>query len=940
MSAPTVSQRPADPDQPLVGDAPPGSHSRGETVLVLALTLLSAAGLVGMTAAIVGYFRPLIVLPLVAAVWAELYLLWNPGLRTPRLQPRAAPTRWWVAAAVLIAVLTIWNARLSAEHSLADRDPGIYLNTAAWLASEGNLVFKPATGAFGSSEQIVTGGPGQYPTGEAGAYHFQFLHLLPVLQAMGSWLGGDFGMSRVPALLAGLALIAFFALATTMLRPWLALLATGALGLNLAFVYTARDSYSEPLMLALLAGGMWLLLRAVDARSWRRVALAGVVLGCAALTRIDFSVYLIGLVAFLALESVRLRDTEWHAFWMRRALPAFVAGLAPGLLLGIADGLLRSRGYVDAQAQALLPLIGLVALATLGAVTVVLAWPRLLWWRRLAGRHRTGLATASALGVVALAVFAFVIRPYFMVERDPGLMGGHQATFSALQQAEGVPVDPDRTYYERSMWWLSWYVGLPVLLAAVAGVALLAARVVHGRARRAEALLLLVALAPLILTLAQPSALPDQPWVMRRFVPLAIPAVIIFAALLAERAFAPPLRVGRPARALRVGGAALAGAMVAFPIAALAPVGGYHAYDDFVEPVRSACQHIGSQGAVAVLPPLSSSLTLAFQSMCKIPAVGIRGQLSARDAQKMADALGRENRRLWLVGDGASLSLSGPLPSLGVQSSTGDRLRPTLTHRPDRVVPHSVSFVMGEVGNAGALTDSFGPEIRSSASPWQWLGSQPWLTVVSEGQTWVGFQAVSYRRPRAVTLRTPSGVILRAMVGTRPRSFIVGPLDVHTRDELEITTTPGPDPGPAGDPRALSVAITDPLVVNQPVAAFGVGGFWPAERDSSGRSFNWIKARARVQIAARREMDRARLMIEASAPRGPLTLVVRAAGKELARLRVSPGFHRYVVDEIQLSRGQATLELVHATTSEHVVESARKLAVMVSKVEATPGSAP
>lgn len=70
-------------------------------------------------------------------------------------------------------------------------------------------------------------------------------------------------------------------------------------------------------------------------------------------------------------------------------------------------------------------------------------------------------------------------------------------------------------------------------------------------------------------------------------------------------------------------------------------------------------------------------------------------------------------------------------------------------------------------------------------------------------------------------------------------------------------------------------------------------------------------------------------------------LVVRAAGKELARLRVSPGFHRYVVDEIQLSRGQATLELVHATTSEHVVaDSARKLAVMVSKVEATPGSAP
>ena len=910
--------------------------------MVLALTLVAAVALVGMTAAILGFFRPLIVLPLVAAIWAELYLLWDPGLRPPRRAQRAASTRWWVAATVLVAVLTIWNARLSAEHSPADRDPGIYLNTAAWLASEGNLVFEPATRVFGSSENVVTGGPGQYPTGEDGAYHFQFLHLLPVFQATGSWLGGDFGMSRVPALLAGLALIAFFALASTLLRPWLALLATGALGLNLAFIYTARDSFSEPLMLALLVGGMWLLLGAVDARSWRRMGLAGVVFGCAAMTRIDFSVYLVGLIVFLAVESIRFRETELHDFWIRKALPAFVAGLAPGLLLGIADGLLRSRGYVDAQAQALLPLLGLVGFTTVGAVAVVLAWPRLLRWRRLVGRHRTGLGRAAALGVIALAVFAFAIRPYFMVERDPELMSGQHATYTALQQAEGVPVDPDRTYYERSMWWLSWYVGLPVLLAAVGGLALVAARVVKGRARRAEVLLLLVALSPLILTLAQPSALPDQPWVMRRFVPLAIPAVIVFAALLAEQALAVSLRLRRPAQSLRLGAAALAAAMVAFPIAALIPVGGYHAYDDFVEPVRSACQRIGPEGAVAVLPPVSSALTLAFRSMCGIPAVRIRGQLSARDAQEMADTLRRENRRLWLVGgDGASLSMSGVLPSLGVDSAVGDRLRPTLTHRPDHVVPHAASFVMGEVGNAAALTDFFGPEIRSSASPWQWVGSNPWITVVSEGHTWVGFQAVSYRRPRTVTLTTPRGVVLRAIVGTRPQSFIVGPFEVHNREELEITTTPGPDPGPAGDPRKLSVSITDPLVANQPIAAFGVGGFWPAERDPSGGSFNWIKPRARLQIAARPAMKRARLVIDAAAPRGPLTLTVRSAGKELARLRVSAGFHRYVVDDVPLSRGRAEIELAHATTADHLVaDPSRKLAVMISKIDATPGSGP
>ena len=78
----------------------------------------------------------------------------------------------------------------------------------------------------------------------------------------------------------------------------------------------------------------------MEARSWRRMALAGVVFGSAALTRIDFPIYLIGVIAFMAIETIRQRGTENRPFWTRRAMPAFGAGLAPGVVLGVVDGLL------------------------------------------------------------------------------------------------------------------------------------------------------------------------------------------------------------------------------------------------------------------------------------------------------------------------------------------------------------------------------------------------------------------------------------------------------------------------------------------------------------------------------------------------------------------------------------------------------------------------
>ena len=97
-----------------------------------------------------------------------------------------------------------------------------------------------------------------------------------------------------------------------------------------------------------------------------------------------------------------------------------------------------------------------------------------------------------------------------------------------LQQAEGVVVDSARRYYEHSMEWLSWYLGPVTLALGVIGVAIAVWWVIRGHGRRSGLALALGAfLAPTVLYLWRARAVPDQMWVMRRFLPVTIPGVAL-----------------------------------------------------------------------------------------------------------------------------------------------------------------------------------------------------------------------------------------------------------------------------------------------------------------------------------------------------------------------------------------------------------------------------
>jgi hypothetical protein len=138
--------------------------------------------------------------------------------------------------------------------------------------------------------------------------------------------------------------------------------------------------------------------------------------------------------------------------------------------------------------------------------------------------------------LVALAVLLmFAIRPYVQnVHANP--VPAVYDMIRALQRLQGLPIDPTRTYAEQGLYWVIWYIGLPALLLATLGLAL----VVHRCLRslliwqdptgvwRAWALPLAMICAGAVAVLWAPEIVPDQPWASRRLIFMAIPGLILF----------------------------------------------------------------------------------------------------------------------------------------------------------------------------------------------------------------------------------------------------------------------------------------------------------------------------------------------------------------------------------------------------------------------------
>ncbi|MBB5074781.1 hypothetical protein [Nonomuraea endophytica] len=250
--------------------------------------------------------------------------------------------------------------------------------------------------------------------------------------------------------------------------------------------------------------------------------LAGLVFGLATLVRIDGLRDVLPVLAFAGLLVAMSR--------FRRPVGVLGLPLLGGLVVGVGLGFLAAytfaRPYLAYLSRSVVPLLlicGVVLVLTVVGTAVAPRLARIRLPRRL---PEIGAA------LVALVMVGFAVRPWVQTVHRQPVSGDDVRTARFIEQtqkANGLPVDGTRLYFDESLYWVIWYVGVPVVVLATVAAAVLVRRLLRDASAFEWLLPLAVIGWTTVTTLLRPEITPDQPWAARRLVPVVIPGLIVLA---------------------------------------------------------------------------------------------------------------------------------------------------------------------------------------------------------------------------------------------------------------------------------------------------------------------------------------------------------------------------------------------------------------------------
>jgi hypothetical protein len=578
---------------------------------------------------------------------------------------------------IAIGIALVWlvvNSFFSAENLFAHRDPATYNLAGRWLMDHSGLHIPGQADLFGSPSGGALGSAGFGRSTQTELYA-QGNHLLPALIAVAGWMFGTGALLRANVAFGALALFVFFGLARRVVGGRLALLAMVIFAVSMPLIFVSRDTYSEPLALLFLTGGLALLHRAVESGRVRDFALAGFVLASSVPARIDSNVSLLAVLitaaAFPLFASAATRGVA-----VRRAL-ALVGGIVVPTLIGWLDVSRLSFGYYRDERHHIVPIfyVGYALLVVL-PLLVLIGWhPRVRSWF-------TAPAVVRRLpwvaGVLILGGFAFLAsRPLWMVTR-----GKFNDVVVDLQRHAGDATDGARTYNEQTVHWLAQYLGWPVVVLGAVGYVLLLRRCLRTGSL-ATIGTITVGLAMSALYLWGSQITPDQPWAIRRYVPVVLPVLIIAAT------YALCVLLRQSARTIRVAAVILAVAAVAVPAAVTAPMATAREEVPQLAQVNRICGKVGANGAVLeVEPSAQTSYAQTIRSYCNVPSLALVGASPAELAQ-VRTAVASHQRVLYLLSTDVSKIqfAAGATPSEPFSEVRTTRW-PSVLHHPPTGVEH------------------------------------------------------------------------------------------------------------------------------------------------------------------------------------------------------------------------------------------------------------
>ena len=525
----TIDSKP----RPLGGTAAADPDPRDSAGLLLGrLTALpalvfAAFMLAGFPLLLFGYFRPIPVLVL----WAALAVLVVPYVwrRVPSVTGAAAwgtsgqggaqPTpRWalWSLVAVSVA-FGVFNAAFHSQFIIVEYDAASYMQFASWISQHGTTLIAENARAFGGQPASITYASAAFFQVD-GHVVPQFMAGLPMVLSLGFWAGGTRLALFGAPVLGALAVFTFGGLAARLVGPRWSAFAALALGVTVPMQYVSRNTWSEPLALVFLVGGLSLWIDSqrtgtgeADSGRWRTswrhhsrsashvlAAAAGLLLGLVFLVRVDGPADILFVIPYCGLLVLR----------RQRQVVSFMAGLIAGTLYGAVDGVVLSLPYLRINGVLVIGEWGIVILVLLAVAAAV-------WWLRRRGselRNPPKPWLVRAVVILPFAVLALsAVRPY--LER-------------------GWHTDYLHDYAPLSLHWVYWYAGVAAIVLAVIAYAVLGRRCVKGEAPVWVLPVMVFACATCIF-LVRPAITPHQPMASRRLVSAVLPGVILLAVWMA-----------------------------------------------------------------------------------------------------------------------------------------------------------------------------------------------------------------------------------------------------------------------------------------------------------------------------------------------------------------------------------------------------------------------
>jgi hypothetical protein len=691
------------PEEKPGGAGPPGLGSRLTFALPVVLpAALAGYAVVAMLALLAGHFSAGLVLPIGIAA----------GVGTGAVALRAGLAeaggwdgkgRWADLVAVVGSVGWLGaNLPFSSQRINLFRDPALYADTAVYLTHHPALPIQADGAVFGLPHPAAAlnfGSTGFAPLADPDHIQAQGAHLLQTLLASAGWIGGNRALFDGNLVIGAVALLAVYGLGRRVIAPWWAMGATSILAISLPMLEFSRATFTEPLAMLFVWGGLALLVAAHRTRALSHFAAAGLTFGATAMTRIDGLLTLLSVIAYAAvvLGGAVLRRQRRPAV----ELAAFVLPVLLAAVLAVRDlQSLAAKYYHDLGSQVReirLGAIGLLAVSVVVVAAFAVVAERVGPGRQPAADHRRARSLVRALpyaggGLVVLAMVFLGIRRLWFASHNYAAISSY---IEFLQKARHLTIDGSRTYSELTVTWLVWYVGIVAVVIGIAGLGLVTASVL--RSLRPPLVLGLAAWVLAAYYLYSPNIFADQIWGVRRLLPVVLPGLLLaggaVVAVVAGRG-----RLGMVVACL------LAAVVVVQTVVAGGRLALIRQDTPQLAEAQALCRALPRDAAVVVTADLTNTYLQPVRSFCDVPAAGLAGAATAPGLSGIRVAAARAGRRLYALS-----SVAGSLPGVPKTAKPFSSIKwrawnATLTSPPDFAGTPSRRFWLGQIEADGTVT--------------------------------------------------------------------------------------------------------------------------------------------------------------------------------------------------------------------------------------------